>query len=457
MNAWAGELEARRVPRWLSSWGGYAVAYVLLNLFPLLRSYHLGFPRPVFVLDYFVVFLVERRLWRLVLASAVVLCDLVALELLGVFPATSVELRFVLENSTVAWWSVAREWWWVVPAAAFAAVSSVAVPAFTACRLGSRAAFLLCGILLLFADAVNGSLALFRRDEFLVRANIAGSQLGSLLFPYFRGQDLAFPLTAPPSAVRLSGVSHRELEAEGRGFLLVLVESLGSDGQERDLLQSLEGRGQLEFGLVRSKGATVLAEMREICAVEAMPASLGSSDWHSCLPALLSGRGWSTVGLHGYFGGMFRRDRWWPKAGLQRSIFGTDSMFASAPRCGTMFRGVCDSVMVEAAVRLASFPRSFVYLLTLDAHLPVERAGRPCVRRPLQSGHAVPGVVCRISELHFSTLRVLRAALAASPHPPAVLVVGDHPPPFSSADARDSYSRGVVPYWFWRPAPARTR
>jgi len=252
----------------------------------------------------------------------------------------------------------------------------------------------------------------------------------------------------------------------GRNVVLVVVESLGYmiDPKDRALIDSplsdprIAQKYKVTSGTATYYGSTTAGEMRELCHTRKFYADYAPKYGFSCLPELLHRRGYESVALHAFSGGMFERKFWYPRLGFDKEIFGQQILKQTHRMCGGAFRGACDAdmapVIVNAAKRLGPTDRPrFIYWLTLNTHIPVEpgdaRTHFDCagLGNPFHQG-----TVCRMAELwhdFFNTLT--QVALDPTIGPAEILVVGDHAPPLWSKRGRSMFEAGKVAWYRLTP------
>ncbi|WP_431101841.1 hypothetical protein [Roseateles noduli] len=309
----------------------------------------------------------------------------------------------------------------------------------------------LVGLLLL--DVLNGSSLLSNRDVRLIRANLAGSP--TVVLAIKKETQPLMPL-ATPAAVAL----HRALEDWARAHpdgstMLVLVESLGvlRDPALRQWLDSrLTGHAasrEIRRAPVQFIGPTTYGELRTLCLLTGSYQLLDDSHAEGCLPMRLSGMGWHSIGMHGFTGNMFDRRMWWPAIGFDESLFAEQLAKAGLPQCGAAFRGHCDGAVLEAAgTRLK--PSTFVYVVTLNTHLPLQETAIPTELAPLCAAAGVTDSVCQLTAALGHTLQEVGRQMQA--HPESLFVVsGDHAPPFRVRAARQAFEDIEVPSWILAP------
>lgn len=266
------------------------------------------------------------------------------------------------------------------------------------------------------------------------------------------------PSAAPPAigAVAASGFAGAGAREEGRALLLVIVEALGEfrDEAMREAIfaplaaPGIADRYAVSRGTVPYRGSTTAAEMRELCGSTVKYRAIrdGEVAGPDCLPARLRAGGYDTIGLHGMTAGFFEREDWWPKIGIGEQAFLEQLAPGTKRLCGKVFPGICDDDMVDLAVnRLA--PRRFVYLLTLNSHIPVDRGvarSLGCDAAPAPFGSER---TCTLGRLWIKVMSSLARRLSAPGVPPAdILIVGDHAPPLFLPADRDQFVPGMVPW-----------
>jgi hypothetical protein len=308
-------------------------------------------------------------------------------------------------------------------------------------------------VLLIFVDAVNGSSALSSRSGLLYPINLAGSPSTTLVMSVIHTSELQplRKLRKEDTVQSLVDIPAWAAAHPDRGILFVIVESFGvpTDPTIRAWIQSqwldpsLRQRFNVRTADVDFKGSTTSAELRSLCMLAGSYRSVDSAQGSACLPAQLAANGWSTVGIHGFSGRMFDRVNWWPKVGLQTTLFGEAPEFQGV-RCGTAFRGGCDNILITTGVQSLA-PRTFVYLLTLNTHLPIEPLAQGTPTPPTCYSAGSNSEVCDHVSATTAVLRHLRHTLETVSVAPLVVVVGDHAPPFSNKLSRQAFIQNKVP------------
>jgi hypothetical protein len=310
-------------------------------------------------------------------------------------------------------------------------------------------------------DALNGSSMLSRHDDLRVGMNIAGSPWTALALSGLTSEPAGTPLSALPPDESAQGLvdipGWAQLHPEG-GVLFVVVESMGSpdvpeirrwlSGQLVD--EHIRTRYLVREADLPFRGSTTAGELRSMCALGGSYRRLDASSGSRCLPAKLKELGWATVGMHGFSGRVFSREVWWPLIGLQ-SIYFIDAPEFGDLRCGEVFRGVCDNRLVDIGIEALKPGRRFVYLLTVNTHLPLASAGVDGDLGAMCERHGQSREACHMFSRLGGVLRHIRNALATQNEAPLVVVVGDHAPPFNSLESRRSFSEDKVPAFVLLP------
>lgn len=324
-----------------------------------------------------------------------------------------------------------------------------------------RIAPLLALAALFAADTLNGSGGVSQRAERIVTANLVGSPVVNLVVSVAQARE-AQALVALPSgasAADAGGVLAWTQAHPSDRVLMVLVESMGA---HRDPALQAWLSGRLVTALPRGRytvreqrvpflGNTTTGELRTLCSLADDYRLLDAAAGAGCLPARLAGAGWETIAFHGFSGNMFARRDWWPHAGFGRVLFAEEMLRPDAPRCGLVFRGACDADVIDSAMAELQPQRRFVYVLTLNTHLPLPRTEVPADLRRLCERAGTGDTVCQLLAAHGALLRHLGQALARTPVAPLVVVAGDHAPPFSLRGERDQFSRQAVPVFVLEP------
>ncbi len=299
-----------------------------------------------------------------------------------------------------------------------------------------------------------GATALFASLDYVTNVS-AHYQFGSMF-----GRDK--PVV---SAADLSGFN-KVAGTNGRNVVVVVVESLGYmlDANARALIaaplydERITQKYTVTSGAATYYGSTTAGEMRELCDTRVFYADYVREHAYSCLPMVLHKRGYVSLAVHGFSGGMFGRQFWYPGLGFDKAIFG-DTLSKETPRlCGSAFKGVCDAdlapVIAKEAKKLGppNKPR-LIYWLTLNTHIPV--APDEALTNFACLGSSSPFVkrnVCRMAELwHDFFNAASKLALDPSIAPAEILIVGDHAPPLWSRRGRAEFAAGKVAWYRLTP------
>ncbi len=244
--------------------------------------------------------------------------------------------------------------------------------------------------------------------------------------------------------------------------LLVNVESMGQlldrQGAQREFAlfhdAALEQRYAVHSGTVRFTGSTVAGEMRELCRLRTgmFISSATLAGRSPCLPAQYRDAGYDTAAFHGFRSTMFQRAQWYPLLGFTRTTFLAD--MADLPACDGAFYGACDRAVAHTlqqrlqAHAAGAFRPQFLYWMTLNSHLPVNQAQAPAGECPITAGSAVCAQLLYVQDV----LRSVRAiALDPKIGRTAIVIVGDHAPPFLRPEDRSRFDPGNVPFVYLEP------
>lgn len=325
------------------------------------------------------------------------------------------------------------------------------------------------------AATTLAALACLRRRDMLVLANAV--LLLSLAFsfavvdyvsnvsPHYQFGSMFGRGVPVQSASEVSGFN-AAAGARGNNVVVVIVESLGyfidPDARDRIAAPLYDPAVTKDYVVTEGRtvyyGSTTSGEMRELCNTRTFYSEFVQKYGYSCLPDLLDRRGYTSIAVHGFAGGMFEREQWYPKVGFDRELFGGDLVKVTHRVCGSAFQGACDGdlapVIAAASGQAArgGKPR-FIYWLTLNTHIPVApgeaRTDFHCGR---EAGGFGKPTVCRMAELWHDVFSAV-AEIARDPAvgPADILVVGDHAPPLWSKRGRAQFAPGQVAWYRLQP------
>jgi hypothetical protein len=311
-------------------------------------------------------------------------------------------------------------------------------------------------------DAANGSSSTFGwgSDRFRVPANISGSPAYNLVHARLEVSAAAERPVQRWPAEDLNAIESWAT-SQGGNILVVIVESLGVHRSEtlrlwltQQLLgEAVSARWMTKQDVVAFKGSTTAGELRSLCGLSMHYLRLTDELASGCLPRRLKSMGYATFGLHGFTGHMFDRYGWWPLIGIDNLAFAGE--FESHPHmCGGAFRGLCDTALIDEGFRQLEGPSKFVYVLTLNTHLPLMAAEVPPELRVLCDADGTGESVCQLIAQHGALFAHIRQKLEGLTGPlPLLRIVGDHAPPFVRNDARSQFSATTVPRITLIPKP----
>lgn len=311
-------------------------------------------------------------------------------------------------------------------------------------------------LLMVCLDATNGSSMLAKRDNWRIGFNMAGSPWSTLGLLALKGNPTAAvplrPLAVDETVqglVDIQGWAHTHPTGS---VLFVLVESMGTptapelrEWLSRQLVDSeVESRYVVRQADLPFRGSTTFGELRAMCALSGSYGNMNATHGAGCLPSRLAALGWTTIGMHGFSQRMFDRETWWPMIGLQLPRFVDSPEFGNA-RCGAAFRGGCDDRLIAAGVQALKPGKRFVYLLTLNTHLPLEAGKLSQELTSICARLKQDAEVCNLVSRLGGVLRQIRTGIQSQHSAPLVVVLGDHAPPFASRVARGAFALDKVP------------
>ncbi|MEF7614738.1 sulfatase-like hydrolase/transferase [Aquincola sp. MAHUQ-54] len=312
-------------------------------------------------------------------------------------------------------------------------------------------------------DVSNGSFHIFGldKDSRVVNMNFAGSPGWNVWRSERQSLLAAGPLVPMRQPKAFQALQGWQATHPGRTSMLVLVESMGLPRdpalqvwlKERLATPRVTARWDIQMTDEEFVGATTSGELRTLCGLQGHYSRLDDTMASGCLPRRLASRGVTSIGIHGFGLRMFDRAEWWPKIGLTPWHWPA----GGAPmqmNCNRAFPGVCDSALLEQAMKQAQTPGRFIYALTLDTHLPLDlrqTAPLPAALRSVCAASATPEQACQLVNKLGDLLALLESTLAASETTPFLVVVGDHMPPFGEVTNREAFIAHRVPMFVMTP------
>lgn len=266
------------------------------------------------------------------------------------------------------------------------------------------------------------------------------------------------------SAVEKTGLAAR---ADGkRHLILIMVESLGVPNHNKVMSDKLfayyensaiQARYDVSQGTSLYYNSTTSGEFREMCGqwgdyYELLdPADAAKLN---CLPAMLAKKGYATHAMHSFKGEFFKRADWYPNIGFQKQEFWPDLQKKGAEWCGGVFAGACDRQipkLLAESLKQADQP-TFLYWLTLNAHLPVPTGlnlnADDCGKVSPELAKDFP-MICRQFAIFDDIDKALVKEITASDFPEAdILLVGDHMPPYFDRHNRSQFDPERVPWLY---------
>ncbi len=425
-----------------------------------LLSVHFFVLRPLFNVDAFIALFVAT------LNPTVGLVILALSWVLDVVQSMSLAYHFAspLELLRAVRFSEALNWRGFLSAQLITVVAGFGLAAWLATRMlrswrPNARALLPWLVLVSTLDILNGSAfpSWLGQDSYRIPANVSGSPSYNLVNQALSARaSAALPVKRWPDDGSVDPVSWAR---NSRGnVLVVVVESMGqlqdpelADWLRRQLVNDAPtGPWSAYTDTVEFRGATTAGELRTLCQLSTHYSKLNPVTAAGCMPQRMTDLGYQTFGLHGFTGMMFERNRWWPMLGLQQQTF-ADGTREDAPQCGSAFRGICDDYMLEQALQILREPNRFVYLLTLNTHMPLTKVKIAPELVTLCRARQVSDSVCQLTWQLGKFLAQTRAGLERLPQAPFVMVVGDHSPPFVVQADRRQFMTTQVPRFILVP------
>ncbi|MGB8602194.1 MAG: sulfatase-like hydrolase/transferase, partial [Rhizomicrobium sp.] len=289
----------------------------------------------------------------------------------------------------------------------------------------------------------------------------------SSIYGAFRDAGKPTVWTKEPSAIQIALTKQltdvRPADLSNENLVLILVESWGDTPRRPDVQQTilapiltprLTASYTLQRGTVPFHGSTTHAELRELCGVDGNFRKITSRSTLQCLPDVLAKGGYAVHGYHGFSYDMFARNRWWPLIGIPpQNMHFMEQIEPQHPdrKCGMAFRGICDAdIIADTQSVLHSKQKAFVYILTLNSHLPItiddkDLARIPCQRLKLDESQ------CALAVSWHIVMSAVAKLAGSSINPTRFVVVGDHAPPLWSSASAGLFDQKLVPYFILAP------
>ena len=317
-------------------------------------------------------------------------------------------------------------------------------------------------------DFLNGSSKVIKREKIfsIVGKNISSPLLKeyfSFLHYYRKSDDKKLMHKRADTSVTFKLLAKDSSKRQ----LLVLMESWGyiNDPVVREAFQHVVNEKlklksfKHSWGQTRFVGSTTSAEMREMMNLEGnynffIGNKSDQSDWPSIFD-MKKKAGYDTYGFHAYTGKMFAREIWWKNVGLNHIFFRDDvisSSFIDDDKLdrGTPFLSAKDEFLFDFMLKKTdSISHKFVYLLTVNSHLPFagnfeqSDAGKKIGIASLPLSQEAKSQLSFILNQLFYFISKIDDNKWDD-----VLFVGDHIPPYLIARDRSFFSAKQVPYLF---------
>ncbi|WP_373476723.1 sulfatase-like hydrolase/transferase [Sphingorhabdus sp.] len=316
---------------------------------------------------------------------------------------------------------------------------------------------------------------LLRRDSNFARPLLiigaAAAVVSLAAVDLWMGKDMRghYFRAAPAGALfgSATGDSGFAARADGkRHLVLIVVEAMGVPRNNPEMSKLLfaplvdnsavKARYDFRRGTAPYYNSTTAGEIRELCGRWGDYYDLLKRKDPSCLPAVLGKKGYDSLAMHSFTASFFKREDWYPNIGFAKREFGTDMMKAGAEKCGGVFPGACDRQIpkqIAAKLKAADKP-TFLYWLTLNAHLPVPSGLNlnvdNCERVSALLKAEFPQI-CRQFAIYHDIQVALADEITAADFPDAdILLVGDHMPPYFDRHHRTQFDPGQVPWLYLR-------
>ena len=298
-------------------------------------------------------------------------------------------------------------------------------------------------------DSLNGSFLITKAQTKKTQINFIGSSAYTV---FSSVKDEFFTPISEIKKINDGGLEElKKIQgnpfASKKSFIYIIVESFGYP-TNKDLNDWLINKFSKSILIDRykirdlklySNGATTNGEMRRLCSLEGSYRKINSTNSTECLPQLFKKNGMSTNGFHGFYKSMFDRDKWWTTIGIENQYFLDSENISEKKLCGSAFRGLCDDYLLDKAFFVAEKPNQFVYVLTLNSHLPLVKVDVPDDLAKICADNKIDQDTCVFSAHLGGTLDSIVNHLIKSKSTFEIFISGDHSPPFSSVISRNNF------------------
>lgn len=318
-------------------------------------------------------------------------------------------------------------------------------------------------------DLYNGSTKIVETDKIFrfTKKNVSSFLLKE--YYYFINQNLYNDKSIPVVLANSEeSATHLHLLGDNSNKqLLIIMESWGlpNDNAFQSLFQKIISSRAIQhqfkpyWGQTRFSGSTTSAEMRELVnAKGSYKYFFDLKSAESKFPSVFDKKkaaGYETYGFHSFTGKMFARGKWWYNIGMDHVFFRDDILKANIVNNnqldgGTPFPSIKDEQMFDFMVQQTKdSKRKFVYLLTVNTHLPFTENIGDMPGEIFREISAMPISPEAKSQMKKVAIELFYFIDAIKPENwDDILFVGDHIPPYLRDTDRKFFNASFVPYLF---------
>lgn len=342
-------------------------------------------------------------------------------------------------------------------------------PKIKANKTGFLFIFFFFYALIFSIDLFNGSSKIVETEKIFRFTNKNVSSFLSKEYYYFINQNLYNDKSIPIALNKSeeSATQHCLLRDDSNKQLLVIMESWGlpDDTAFQSLFQKIISSRAMQhhfkpyWGRTRFSGSTTSAEMRELVnAKGSYKYFFNLKSAESNFPSVFDKKkkdGYDTYGFHSFTGKMFARGEWWYNIGIDHIFFRDDIVAAKIVTDnqldgGTPFPSIKDEQMFDFMVQQTwRSRRKFVYLLTVNTHLPFTQNIGDLPVEIFSAISALPISTEARNQMKKVAIELLYFIDALKPTDwDDILFVGDHIPPYLRDKDRKYFNPAFVPYLF---------
>ena len=237
-------------------------------------------------------------------------------------------------------------------------------------------------------------------------------------------------------------------------IILVIMESFGLNADSLKYLKIIDPilklRPYYNVSIIKERfyGSTIAAESKELLGYKGIPYNLLKNksfmDTLISVPKILKMKGFVSYAFHGFSGSMFERKYWWNNIGFDSIYFLEDFVNPESILVGKALPGISDRLIIKSIkdkIEVNGYPNPFfIYVLTLNAHLPLSKNLTNVYQISNYDDLEVPQI---LDSINHTILRDIADLIKVTKNT-NIFIVGDHPPPLGN-NLKRYYDERYIP------------